>query len=1001
MKSKFTLVGLSISCLVLVSLFLLNSQEGSDAAYLENEIMSENDENEENEQMVVEAYRSWMNGMKANPKTGKVEMDDIFAAREQLREYSQQFVAGDRGGSLLNLAWENFGPTNVGGRTRIILVDKNNTNRMYCGGASGGLFYTDNGGLDWMPHPQNDEFSTLLICAMSQAANGDLYFGTGESWADYYDGSFGSYTHGFVGDGMFKATSVTGTDLPVFSQLTATIPTPGEIGSTAGATWAYVNRVTCSPIDENTIVAATNTGLKISTDGGIVWTNCDGNGIGLSGFADDAVFDNEGFLHAIAGSLHKYYRSFTSAEPGLLEELGADLPSGSTRRVLAVSPSDNNYVYIYSARTSTFGLQGIYQSTDHGSTFSQISETASEFFNPNGTGANITWNMCIAVNPVDPQRIYIGGQIQSWTWVGQTDSWTPMTSAFYPTWFSKYIHADQHFIVFNPSNPEIMYFGSDGGISRTLNASNQYPDFGTINKGLNLYQSHGIAIGIEGEAMGGSQDNGTQYVNFDLNSAFQSVEVLGGDGGKTEISRIRPEYLFATFFSVTVNGNGAVLRRSVNEGATMASIYDCNIDGGVASCLQDGLADGGTEFVTPFVLWENYPLYSTFKDVLIGGSVEYPAGSGIFYQEGDVVDYNGREIVLNTSGLSESRLYHAVKNNLWVTPSALFNSTEAPAWFKILPVTSGFVSAIEYDNTGDIVYVGTENGRLYRISGLLDANYEYVDVDSIPETAGVFNVIDAGISTYLYPTFFPGKITGISINRDDPDHIGISIGGFGVDQNVWYSDNVLEGDSLAGDLAVFECISDGGALPNIPAYDILLHIDDDDKVLLATEFGVWSYSRSSAAPWTQESGGIDGGVGPGNVPVFEIREDWVRDTDCNGIYIGTHGNGYYRATNLATAGCDFHTVSGGPIQEEIIAGITLAPNPADIYTNANVTLNQATTLSISIVNLSGVIVKDYGDVNYISGPHLIYLDVRDLTPGIYLVVFDSNGTLTSRRLVVI
>jgi len=109
-------------------------------------------------------------------------------------------------------------------------------------------------------------------------------------------------------------------------------------------------------------------------------------------------------------------------------------------------------------------LQGIFQSKDHGNSFVQISETASEFFNPNGTGANITWNMCIAVNPVNPERIYIGGQIQSWTWVGESGSWTTMTSAGFPAWYSKYIHADHHFILFHPTNPEIMYFGSDGGI---------------------------------------------------------------------------------------------------------------------------------------------------------------------------------------------------------------------------------------------------------------------------------------------------------------------------------------------------------------------------------------------------------------------------------------------------------------------------------------------------------------------------------------------------------
>ena len=115
-----------------------------------------------------------------------------------------------------------------------------------------------------------------------------------------------------------------------------------------------------------------------------------------------------------------------------------------------------------------------------------------------------------------------------------------------------------------------------------------------------------------------------------------------------------------------------------------------------------------------------------------------------------------------------------------------------------------------------------------RVSGLLTANFEYVDVDGDPETAGVFNAATAGITSFTYANIFPGKITGISIDRNNPDVVAISIGGYGVDQNVWVSDNSLEGDA-----AVFECVADGGALPNIPVYDILMLSSDNDKAFIA------------------------------------------------------------------------------------------------------------------------------------------------------------------------
>ena len=995
MKRSFTIFGFSLIAITAIVFFACNSEKKFSE---NNSELSTEAQEELEEQATAQAYREWINDIRSNPVTGKVEVADLLAARDQMRAYHANHN-GERGGSLLGLQWENFGPNNVGGRTRAMLIDRNNTSRIYAGGASGGLFYSDNGGLQWYPHPQNDEFSTLIISSIAQAANGDLYFGTGEYWADYYDASLGSYTHGFTGDGIFMAPAVTGTDLPVFTQLTATIPTAGEIGSNSSATWGYVNRIACHPTTAGTIVAATNSGLKISTDFGTTWSNCEGDGSPLSTISDDCVFDKDGFLHAISSATRKYYRSMSADDPSALTEYSEGLMTGSIRRVLAVSPSDPNYVYIYSAKSGTYGCQGVFQSTNHGETFTKITEEASAYFNPNGTGANITWNMCIAINPADPQRIYIGGQIEAWTWNGNTVSWVPMSNSGYPTWYAKYLHADQHWILFppdyDPVTNDVMYFGSDGGVSRSTNASAAYPDFGTLNKGLNFYQAHGIATGIEGEAMGGAQDNGSQYVNFDLNSEFQSVEVLGGDGGKTEISRIRPEYLFGTFFSITGNGSGAVLRRSVNAGASMASIYDCNIDGGLATCLQDGLIDGGTDFVTQFVLWENYDLYKTFADVLDGDTIEYPVGSGDMYSSGDVVNYEGRDITLDRSGLSESRLYHAAKSALWVTTGALFNSTEAPVWFKLL-VASGTVTAIEYSNDGNTLYVGTANGKLYRLDGLLTANFEYVDVDEDPGTPGVFNTVDAGITTFTYATTFSNDITGISIDRNDPNKVAISIAGYGVDQNVWYS-----ADALNGDAAVWECISDGGSLPNIPVYDILMHVTDQDKLLIATEFGIWSYSISSGGEWTQESMGFEGGVGPGNVPVFEIREDWIRDTNCHAIYIGTHGNGYYRTLTLSEGGCDFSTVSAGPIQEEIIAGIILSPNPADVTTVANITLNESATVTTSIFNLSGSLVKIVGTTHFAAGNYNIIVDVRDLTPGTYFVSFDVNGIVTSRKLIVI
>jgi len=928
---------------------------------------------EEKKEALIKAQQDWLFELRKNPATGDLTMDDIYAGKSQVKA---KLASSARGGGL-GLEWESMGANNVGGRTRAIVINPDNPNEMWACGVSGGVFISTDGASSWTPSPGNETLGSLLVGAMTRATNGDLYVGTGEDATGFFDGS-SSFTHMFTGDGVYKST-----DGGIsWSSLTATQPTPGVIGAPSTVDWAYVYRLAASPSDANSVVAGHNGGLSYSTDGGDTWSFCttatlgemDNNG------AEDVVWDTDGYIHTIYGN--RYYRSVDAANPYELELIGEGLPTSALSRVvIAVAPSDPEYVYAYAANTAQ-ELRGIYRSTDRGLNFSIISPEASDLFNPPGQQGN--YNLCIAVNPSDRDIIYVGGQLDTWTWRASTAAWTAMSFSGYGEASPKYIHADHHTIVFDPTDPNIMFVGSDGGVSRTTNALAVYPDFGIKNKGYSTLQLHGVSVGFYGEALGGSQDNGSQFVNFLGNSTLEATEILGGDGGKGEISKIRPEYLFAAFtdFS-TGSANGSALRRSVNGGSTAGSMYDPNIDND-----GNGSADTGGEFVAEFKLWEDWELYQTFKEVIETGTIEYPAGSGVFYEVGDIVDYEGREVELTTTGISQSRFVLGSGSNVWMTNGALFNSTENPTWVKIQTGSLlGIPTAFEFSGDGDVLFVGTSTGRLYRFSGLIQASLQYnEDEEYIPA--------EDGIVEYLYPSAFGSRITGVSIDQNDANIMAVSRGGFGVDDNVYYSDNALDDDA-----AVFTSISSGN-LPNIPVFDILVHSYDNDWIVAATEFGVWTYNVSAGGDWVQET------AVAGSVPVFEVREDWIRDTDCRAIYIGTHGRGYMRATNLAPTECDFTkqndiAADSGPIQEEIIAGIVLAPNPAFDFTNINMTLKESSEINISVFNMSGVQLIDLGSTSYAAGVHNITLDVRDLMPGNYLVVFNTGSSITSRKVTVL
>lgn len=76
--------------------------------------------------------------MTRDPQLGTVPRERLDAARVQLDLLTANRVAA--------LGWQERGPNNVGGRTRAILVDKNDAtgNTVFAGSVGGGLFKTTN-----------------------------------------------------------------------------------------------------------------------------------------------------------------------------------------------------------------------------------------------------------------------------------------------------------------------------------------------------------------------------------------------------------------------------------------------------------------------------------------------------------------------------------------------------------------------------------------------------------------------------------------------------------------------------------------------------------------------------------------------------------------------------------------------------------------------------------------------------------------------------------------
>ncbi len=881
-------------------------------------------------------YAAWLHEMRADPITGEIPLADVLRGREDA--YRLLANSGRRGN--LNLQWEFMGPNNVGGRTRAILIDRDNPVTMFAGGVSGGLWISHNNGNSWEPYTGDDTLAGLGVVSMTQAANGDIYVGTGER---LINAGTTEASWGFLGEGIWKSTDHGNT----FVHLAATKPSGNHNSSSID--WTTVNVLAAHPTNPDVILAGTYRGVYRTTDGGATWSKM-GSGAMLVGNIQDIKIASDGTTYVCAGS--SYYRGNVD-DPSSFESRMSKggFPSSGLRRIMfAPAPSDPAYVYCIACDNAGQTV-ALLQSTDGGLNWTSIAPTSlpSNFFNPSG---NQGWyDLEIAVNPDDKERVYVGGQLSIYEWTA-TDGWYPISN-----WFSspasdpQYIHADHHEIVFHPNNGNIMYLGTDGGIFRTQNAKANYPNlpvFQQLNKGYGVTQFYSISAGLDGTVMGGSQDNGTIYVDFSGNTLQQGRHVGGGDGGFTDISKTNPDALFFA-------SQEGSLRRSSNSGHSSNAYYDSHIDDPQDN---DFAPDCGAPFITPFRLWEQTDTSSS----------EY--GTGIMY----LATYCG----------------------LWAAVDAL-NFGDNPTWFQIAKNANGLtgiISYIEVTPDGDIVYAGTKNGYLYRIDGLSGVTWEYNDNGTPADPSDdFFDPDSAGIHVTRIASF--GRyITCIAADKSDPNHVVVSLGNYGT-SNFIYRSTTAATDSTANGTGSFTSIQGSGsnALPRMPVYSCL--IDKYSGAILAgTELGIYSTTNNGTS-WAPESAGMPFAA------TFQLREEMIEKLDgsCYVIYAGTHGRGFYRTTTLTPASCNTAVgIADNPVIR--LQNLAIYPNPVQDMAYIDITLDKPGSAQLLVFDLQGkkVLHKDLGYLD--SGTNNTLFSVSNLANGTYILLVRMEDYQKSLKFVV-
>ncbi|HEX2535773.1 MAG TPA: T9SS type A sorting domain-containing protein [Chitinophagaceae bacterium] len=494
--------------------------------------------------------------MTRDPQLGFVPSGRITQAEKSRQRIGAALQRTTRYSSL---GWRSRGPDNMSGRTRAVLVDRNDptNNTVILGSVGGGLWRTTNfkaAHPDWTRLPSVSANLAISCLAQDPAHPDTMYAGTGEGYfnVDAIRG-LGIYrsTDGGLTWSLLPATTTGGAQVNDLSFVQKIAVAPNGDVYASGISARFCN----------------SGGVLKSTNAGNTWTRVIGffnNSGSCAGafdfFGYDLEISKDGDIWAtvvdrsLADTTRgKIYYSPAGVNAGnsgtWVDVTPAPARSAYWQRIeLAASQQNNGKVYAVMQGINN-SLGGMFVTGNSGTTWTNISSTASwcDGGSPGGTDfsrGQAWYDLAIAVKPDDDQTVFVGAIDLMKTTNGGA-SWMQSTQWIGGCGALPVIHADNHDIVYLPGSAAEFIVVNDGGVYFTSDNGATYSYKG---EGYNTIQYYSAAMHPEANSpvlMGGAQDNGSHILeNAGLGSAFEAV---GGDGGFCFIDQDDPKVMIASY----------------------------------------------------------------------------------------------------------------------------------------------------------------------------------------------------------------------------------------------------------------------------------------------------------------------------------------------------------------------------------------------------------------------------------------------------------------------
>jgi len=886
---------------------------------------------ENNSAQGIKGAQEFYKLMRADLQTGEVNQALIL---QKKAEITAQLATTRKSGSS-TMDWEEMGPNNVGGRTRAFLAF--NANTLFAGSVTGGLWKSTDDGQSWSIVSSFDQ--NLAIGSIAKLGNGWIIVGTGCT----FESANGQGGSGSRGDGLFVSKDGGSTFTIVKDD------SENNVDYTNG--WRVFNRLVADPNDGNVVWAASSKGVQkmnIQTGEFILPAGASGNtcyDIALSANASK-ILASYSTSFALSNDGGNSFSFISGSGTGKLKN-----PSG--RATVAISQDDEAYMYALMAKgNGTF--DALYYSADTGNTWTLnwSSPQFDPFVSANGQGF---YDQAITIIPGKPRQVIIAG-VTLWI-AGPGHQPEQIALNFASPLSPNYVHSDIHTLSWMGSNRLVV--GCDGGIHFGTYTGLGF-NFSIRNNGYNVTQFYAIGVDGNGRIIGGTQDNGTQYITGEGANPKKAYQVIGGDGFACDLSTLLPSAGIGSVYNgafrrtqTVSNGNFSNFVQNVpnNNGEfggfyTVGELYENDYDWKARAVqytytntdTRDTIFAGETVVKDSKVLTGLSASFVLEEDLIPGAEVKFHDKANVMYAvDGGTAIYLTRDI---------------------------WNFEKTPDFWKIADNQTN-VNKMAFSKDGDHLFLA-KLGGVTRVSGLREA----WDVNEGDISGSSYNLTVANI---------PGvtNVSDVAVNPHNPDHIVAVRYGYNGGIHVYESENATQ----AG--ASFTAIQ--GDLPDIPVYAVDIDYTDANIIYIGTEEGVYVTEDGGTTWVNQVVNGVE------RVPVFDIKvqhynEEYVNNTGV--VYAGSHGRGFFKMEN--------RNVTSLPEiadrQVNLNADLKVFPNP--VVDNATVAFDlvKDDRATLSIMNLSGQVVKTITANNLsVTNENLVEFNVVELPVGTYLVHLNNGN----------